>query len=254
VLLAGGLGTRIREETSEKPKPMIEVGGKPLLWHLMKSFSQFGIKRFIVCTGYKSEVIADYFANYKTRNFDFTINTTSQNEILIHSSKFESDWEVTVAYTGGVDVGTGGRISRVQKYIDTYPFICTYGDGLSDINIRSLVEFHKSKMKTATVTVTNPTNRFGVVEIFGDAVKSFKEKPKTDGWVNSGYFVFEREIWKQLDENCTLELQPLQMLAQNQQLMAYKHIGNWQAMDTFRDYQFLQDAWSTGNAFWKTWE
>ena len=253
VLLAGGLGTRIREETSDKPKPMIEVGGKPLLWHLIKNFNTFGIKRFIVCSGYKSEIIADYFTNYQTRNNDFTISTSGKSKVHVYSNEYNLDCEITVAYTGGPEVGTGGRIFRVQKYLDTFPFFCTYGDGLSNIDLLKLYDFHKNTKKAATVTVINPSNKFGVVELDGESVLSFKEKPKVDGWVNSGFFLFERSIFNVLDSNCTLEHLPMQSLAQNNQLSAYKHLGAWQAMDTYRELQILQSEWDSGKAFWKNW-
>jgi glucose-1-phosphate cytidylyltransferase len=253
VLLAGGLGTRIREETSNRPKPMIEIGGKPILWHLMKSLSAQGINRFIICTGYKAEVVSDYFANYLMRNNDFTVKLSGDSQVSIHSQSEELNWEVTVAYTGDSDVGTGGRVNRIQKYIDTYPFLCTYGDGLSDVDIKLLTEFHNSHGQISTVTTINPTNRFGVVEIFADRVISFREKPKVDGWINGGFFLFEKEIWEYLDDYCTLEQEPLQKLSHRNQLFAFKHTGFWQAMDTYREYEMLLDLWSGGQAPWKMW-
>jgi glucose-1-phosphate cytidylyltransferase len=253
VLLAGGLGTRIREETSNRPKPMIEIGGKPIIWHLMKFLSAYGVRRFVICTGYKSEVVADYFANYLMRNNDFTVNLNSESKISIHSDSEDLDWEVTVAYTGESEVGTGGRLNRVRKYIDTYPFLCTYGDGLSDVDIQALVDFHKLHGGACTITVINPTSRFGVVEIEGNQVTSFREKPKAEGWINGGFFLFEPQIWDHLDDFCTLEQLPLQQLSQCQEVFGFKHEGFWQAMDTFREYQLLSNLWSQGDAPWKIW-
>jgi|688.fasta_scaffold17755_8 glucose-1-phosphate cytidylyltransferase len=251
ILLAGGLGTRIREETENRPKPMIEVGGKPILWHLMNHLSGHGIKRFIICTGYRAEVVADYFANYRIRSNDFTVDLSGHNEIRIHTNNDEVDWEVTVAYTGDSEVGTGGRLNRIQKYVDTYPFLCTYGDGLSDIDIKKLFQFHSERKELATMTTINPTNRFGVVELNGDNVLSFREKPKVEGWINGGYFLFEKEIWNYLDDFCTLEQEPMQSLAQKGKLNAYKHLGFWQSMDTYREYELLSKMWTEGVAPWK---
>jgi glucose-1-phosphate cytidylyltransferase len=253
VLLAGGLGTRIREETSNRPKPMIEIGGKPILWHLMKSLSTQGIRRFIVCTGYKSEVVTDYFANYLLRNNDFTVNLGSGNKIKIHSEAEELDWEVTVAYTGESEVGTGGRLKRIEKYIDTYPFLCTYGDGLSDVDVKSLFNFHEVHEGACSITIINPSSRFGVVEIDGSRITSFREKPKAEGWINGGFFLFEREIWNHLDDFCTLEQEPLQKLSQQNQVFGFKHEGFWQAMDTYREYELLSQLWFQGEAPWKNW-
>lgn len=254
VLLAGGLGTRIREETANRPKPMIEIGGNPIIWHLMKNFATFGLKRFVICTGYKSEVIVDYFANYDLRQNDFTVSLGSESKINIHHKDKKIDWEITVAHTGGPEVGTGGRLNRVKKYIDSDRFICTYGDGLSNININSLLDFHVESKKIATVTVVNPTSRFGVVQIDdSNNVNSFREKPTAEGWVNGGFFVFEKEIFNYLDDTITLEVKPMQALASEGQLSAYKHSGFWQAMDTYREYELLENLWNSGSAPWKNW-
>jgi len=253
VLLAGGLGTRIREETSNRPKPMIEIGGKPILWHLMKSLSAQGINRFIICTGYKAEVVADYFANYLVRNNDFTVNLDIESKIKIHSKAADLNWEVTVAYTGESDVGTGGRVNRIKKYIDTFPFLCTYGDGLSDVDISALVKFHDSHGQVCTITTINPTNRFGVVEIEGNRVTSFREKPKVDGWINGGFFLFEEQIWDYLDDFCTLEETPLQKMSHESKVYAYRHAGFWQAMDTYREFEMLSELWNQDKAPWKLW-
>lgn len=253
VLLAGGLGTRIREETSNRPKPMIEIGNKPILWHLMKNLSSSGIRRFIVCSGYKSEVISDYFANYLVRNRDFTVRLSNENQLIIHSDLDVVDWEVTVVYTGNETVGTGGRIHRIKRYLDTFPFLCTYGDGLSDIQIPELFNFHRSHEKTATLTAINPTNRYGVLEIQGNRVQTFKEKPRVEGWINGGFFLFENQIFDYLDDYCTLENEPLQTLASEHNLYAYKHEGFWQSMDNFREYEILSGLWNSNNAPWKNW-
>ena len=254
VLLAGGLGTRIREETSNRPKPMIEIGEHPILWHLMKNFSNFGIRRFVVCAGYRSDVIVDYFTNFLVRSHDFTIDLRDDNNLKLHMKDEREPWEITVVHTGGSGVGTGGRLNRAGKYIDTYPFICTYGDGLSDVNISELLNSHINSQTIGTVTVTNPINRFGVVELRGSEVTTFREKPKVDGWINSGYFVFNREIWNYLDNFGMLEDAPLQKLAVSKQLSAFKHTGFWQAMDTYRELMLLENLWETGDAPWKNWK
>jgi glucose-1-phosphate cytidylyltransferase len=254
VLLAGGLGTRIREETTNKPKPMIEVGGYPLLWHSMKNFGTFGINKFVICTGYRSEVIVDYFANLLIRTHDFTIDYGNGSEINIHSDSINLDWKVTIVNTGDSKVGTGGRLYRVRQHLTKEPFICTYGDGLADVNIAELLKFHAKSNTIATMTVTQPENRFGVAEVSEGMVKTFKEKPKVDGWINSGYFVFNNEIWDYLDSNCALEEKPLQDLASQGQISAFKHSGFWQAMDTYREYELLQKLWESGKAPWKNWE
>jgi len=254
VLLAGGLGTRIREETSNRPKPMIEIGGKPILWHLMKSLSTQGINRFIICAGYKAEVVSDYFANFLLKNYDFTVMLDKDSKIKIHSQTADLNWEVTVAHTGESDVGTGGRVNRIKKYIDTFPFLCTYGDGLSDIDIPALTKFHDSHGQVCTITTINPTNRFGVVEIEGDRVTSFREKPKVDGWINGGFFLFEQQIWDYLNDFCTLEEEPLQKMSLESKVYAYRHTGFWKAMDTYREYEILSDLWAQGKAPWKNWK
>ena len=253
VLLAGGLGTRIREETANRPKPMIEVGGYPLLWHSMKNFRTFGVNQFVICTGYRSEVIVDYFANLLIRTHDFTIDYGNNSEIEIHADSANIDWKVTIVNTGDSRVGTGGRLFRARQYLTEDPFICTYGDGLADVNVSELLNFHSKANTIATMTVTQPENRFGVAEIEDNYVKTFKEKPKVDGWINSGYFVFNQEIWKFLDEDCALEQKPLQDLASLGQISAFKHTGFWQAMDTYREYELLQHLWESGKPPWKNW-
>jgi glucose-1-phosphate cytidylyltransferase len=254
VLLAGGLGTRMREETEFRPKPMVEVGGKPVLWHIMKLLSAQGIKEFVICTGYKSEHIANYFANYGALNQDFTVTLGDDSSIVYHDRHEDLDWTVTVAYTGA-DTMTGGRIKRVRKYVGDEPFLCTYGDGIASVDLRALQEFHSSHGKTATMTTTRPYSRFGVVDINDDGdVASFREKPQTDDWINIGYFIFEPAVFDYIDGDSTvLEQEPLHRLADEDQLSAFRHDGFWQPMDTQRESQHLNELWSRGKAPWKIW-
>ncbi|WP_298227297.1 glucose-1-phosphate cytidylyltransferase [Gryllotalpicola sp.] len=254
VLLAGGLGTRMREETEFRPKPMVEIGGKPVLWHIMKLLSAQGIKDFVICTGYKSEQIASYFANYSAVNKDFTIRLGDESSIVYHGDHDESDWTVTVAYTGA-DTMTGGRIKRVQKYVGDEPFLCTYGDGVADVDIRGLQEFHASHGRLATITTTRPYSRFGVIDIAEDGgVATFREKPQTDDWINIGYFILEPAVFDYIEGDATtFENQPLHTLASEGQISAWRHNGFWQPMDTYREYQMLNDLWERGAAPWKVW-
>ena len=253
VLLAGGLGTRLREETEYRPKPMIEVGGKPILWHIMKNFASFGLREFIVCTGYRSEVIKDYFLNYEARMNDFTAHLGISSRIEYHGNHDEGDWQVTVADTGATTM-TGGRVKRVGKYTDGR-FIVTYGDGLADVDIKKLIAFHEAHGKLATVTTVRPLSRFGVMDLKEDGqVEYFREKPLTDDYVNAGFFVFEPKVLDYLDEECVLEQAPLEKLAKDGQLMAYRHSGFWQPMDTYREFTMLNEMWDSGNAPWKVWK
>jgi glucose-1-phosphate cytidylyltransferase len=253
VLLAGGLGTRMREETEFRPKPMVEVGGRPVLWHIMKILAQQGITEFIICAGYKSEFIKNYFYNYGPANMDFTVTLGDRDGIVFHGSHDEFNWTVTVADTGAKTM-TGGRIKKIQKYVGDEAFFCTYGDGIADVDIKGLLEFHKNHGKTASMTTTQPTSRFGVVDMGHDGVvDKFREKPRVEDWINIGYFVFEPEIFDILGDNSVLEEEPLHDLAKEGQIAAFKHNGFWQPMDTFRESQLLNDLWSTGNAPWKTW-
>jgi glucose-1-phosphate cytidylyltransferase len=254
VLLAGGLGTRIREETNNRPKPMIEIGGSPIIWHLMKNFSQFGIRRFVICAGYKAEVIVDYFSNYDLRQNNFTVKLGLESTIKIHHKLKPIDWEITVVHTGGPEIGTGGRLYRAAEYIDSKNFICTYGDGLSDVNVNELIDTHSLSGSTATVTVVNPTSRFGVVQIDDkNKVTTFKEKPTAEGWVNGGFFVFSSDIFNYLNDSIMLEGAPMQKLSAESKLGAYRHNGFWQAMDTFREYELLENLWQKNIAPWKNW-
>jgi glucose-1-phosphate cytidylyltransferase len=254
VLLAGGLGTRMREETEFRPKPMVEVGGRPVLWHIMKILGHYDISDFVVCTGYKSEYIKSYFANYGVSNLDFTLTLGDQSSIRHHGSHAEFDWQVTVADTG-LETMTGGRIKRIQKYVGDETFLCTYGDGIADVDIAALLDFHRSHGKLATVTATQPMSRFGVIDVQEDgAVATFREKPKTEDWINIGYFIFEPGVFDYLEgDETVLEDQPLLKLAKDGQIGAFSHHGFWQPMDTFRESQMLNNLWDSGDPPWKVW-
>ena len=255
VLLAGGLGTRMREETEFRPKPMVEVGGKPVLWHIMKTYAQSGINDFVICAGYKGNVIKNYFYNYAPENLDFTVKLGNHDEIVYHGSHDEFDWTVTVVDTGPLTM-TGGRLQRVQHFLEDETFLCTYGDGIADVNISDSILFHKNQGKLATMTATRPVSRFGVVELGDEGiVEKFREKPKVDDWVNIGYFVFEPEIFSYLKgDGSVLEEDLLHSLAIEKQISAFKHDGFWQPMDTQREAQQLNEIWESGHAPWKTWE
>lgn len=250
VLLAGGLGTRLREETEFRPKPMVEVGGKPILWHIMKLFAAYGNDEFVVCTGYKSSYIKDYFLNYEARNNDVTVKLGDRSAPTFHGAHEDTDWTVTVAFTGDATM-TGGRVFRASKYFTGERFMCTYGDGLADVDIAALLAFHESHGKLATVTTVRPPSRFGVMDLAADGhVERFREKPQADGWVNAGYFVFEPGVIDYLDSDCILEREPLAKLAKDQQLMAYQHNGFFQPMDTLRESMLLNELWDSGKAPW----
>jgi len=252
VILCGGFGTRLREETEFRPKPMIMIGEKPILWHIMKLYSHYGLYDFILCLGYKGEVIKNFFLEYDLVNSDFTIRLGTK-EITRHSIlDDESDWQVTLADTGNGTL-TGGRVKKIEKYIDEDTFIVTYGDGLSDINLSELIRFHKEKGKIATVTGVRPVTRFGELSVDGDLVKTFSEKPQiANGWISGGFFVFQRKIFDYLDEQCMLERAPLEKLAQENQLAVYKHSGYWRCMDTYRDLESLNQEWASGRPGWLT--
>lgn len=253
VLLAGGLGTRLREETDVKPKPMVEVGNHPILWHIMKTYAHYGHSDFVICAGYKGEVIKNWFANFRILNSDFTVSFKNEVNLTFHSDLEESGWRATIADTGA-ETMTGGRIKKVQKYIGDETFLCTYGDGLSDVDISKLLEFHKSHGRVATLTTVKPISRFGVLDIGTDKkVKSFKEKPQAEGAINGGFFVFEPKIFEYLEENSVLEQEPLKRLANDGELMAYHHDGFWQPMDTYRELTILNELWKSGSAPWKVW-
>lgn len=251
VILAGGFGTRLSEETIIKPKPMVEIGGMPILWHIMKIYSYYGINDFIICLGYKGYMIKEWFANYYLYNTDVTIDL-GKNSIEYHSSKCEN-WRVTLVDTG-LNTQTGGRIKRIRNYVDK-TFMLTYGDGVSDVNIRDLYEFHKKHGKPATVTAVQPPGRYGLLDIEGNVVKHFIEKPPGDGgWINGGFFVLEPEIFDYIEGDHTIwEKEPLEKLAREGKLMAYKHYGFWHAMDKLKDKMDLEEMYNSGKAKWKVW-
>lgn len=252
VLLAGGLGTRISEETSVKPKPMIEIGGKPILWHIMKMYSSHGINEFIICCGYKGYVIKEYFANYFLHMSDVTFDMAA-NSMSIHQNNAEP-WKVTLVDTGEQTM-TGGRLKRVKQYLGEEDFCFTYGDGVSDIDISSLIDFHKEQGKLATVTAVQPAGRFGSLSLEGRAVTGFKEKPQGDGgWINGGFFVLSPKVIDHIEGDATIwEKEPLEKLANSRELSAYLHHGFWQPMDTLRDKNHLEELWSAQKAPWKVW-
>lgn len=253
VILCGGLGTRLKEETEFKPKPMVFIGGKPILWHIMKIYSHYGYKDFILCLGYRGEMIKDYFLKHNLMAHDFTLNLSDKTERM-HNIRELEDWNITFADTG-LETNTGGRIKRIEKYITGEHFFLTYGDGLSDIEIEKLLKYHLERKKIVTLTSIQPTSIYGIVEFESDGVvKSFKEKPKLDGWINGGFFVCKKEIFSYIKENDVFEQDPLIHLARDRQLVAYPHPGSWQCMDTFKDAQRLNELWESGKAFWKVWE
>lgn len=252
VILAGGFGTRISEESDKKPKPMIEIGGKPILWHIMKHYSHFGYNEFIICLGYKGYVIKEYFANYHLHTSDITFDFVEDTQNY-HNSQTEP-WKVSLIDTGDGTM-TGGRVKRIQKYITGDTFMLTYGDGVSDIDINKLAYFHKSHGKLATLTAIQPGGRFGVINIDKDIIKSFDEKPKeAGGWINGGFFVLNKKVFDYIDgDSTTFEQEPLKNLANDGELMAYKYEGFWQAMDTLREKTNLENMWSNNEAKWKVW-
>ncbi len=254
VILAGGLGTRISEETVVRPKPMVEIGGKPVLWHIMKIYSHYGIHDFIICLGFKGYMIKEYFSNYFLHMSDVTFDM-KHNNMEVHE-RYAEPWKVTLIDTG-MDTMTGGRIKRVAPYIGNETFMLTYGDGLSDVNISQLVEYHKNHGKLATVTATQPTGRFGAISLGSlEQVISFQEKPAGDGsWINGGFLVLDPRVLDLIAGDSTIfEKDPLERLADTGQLIAYKHLGFWYAMDTLRDKNHLESLWQSGKAPWKIWK
>jgi glucose-1-phosphate cytidylyltransferase len=255
VILCGGFGTRLREETESRPKPMVEIGGRPILWHIMKTFAHHGFNDFVLCLGYKGEFIKNYFLNYQQINNDFSIDLSSGNIDVLDERK-ENGWKVTLADTG-LHAMTGARVKRVEKYIDDDYFLLTYGDGVTDLNLNDLVSFHQSREKIGTVTGVSPPSRYGDLGIVEDRVVSFQEKPETqESLISGGYFMFHRKFFDylSLDDSCVLEREPLERLVEDGQLSVYAHKGFWQCMDTHRDYLYLNDLWDREQARWKVWE
>jgi len=253
VILAGGFGTRLSEETVLKPKPMVEIGGKPMLWHIMKIYSAYGFNDFVICLGYKGYIIKEYFANYFLHQSDVTFDIKN-NQMEIHNSQADP-WKVTLVDTG-LNTMTGGRVKRVKPYLNNEPFMLTYGDGVGDVDIQALVDFHQKKNLLMTVTSVQPSGRFGTLNI-SDAleVKAFEEKPKGErGWINGGFFVCQPEVIDYIDDDTTIfERAPMEGIAQSGQMSAYKHEGYWKCMDTLRDKNDLEKSWSSGKAEWKVW-
>ena len=252
IILAGGRGTRLAEETSARPKPMIEIGGRPMLWHIMNIYAAHGFADFIVACGYRGELIKEYFHNFRIRNSDYVIDLQDGTIKVLNGAN--SNWRIGVFDTG-MDTMTGGRIRRLRDHLGNEPFMVTYGDGLADLDVRALVEFHRSHGKMATVTAVRPPARFGGLQLQGDLVEAFSEKPQTgEGWINGGFFVFETGVLDYLEGDQTvLEREPLERLAEDGQLMAFRHEGFWQAMDTLREKQYLEALWEQGSAAWKVW-
>ena len=253
VILAGGLGTRISEESHLKPKPMIEIGNMPILWHIMKWYSHFDINEFIICCGYKQHVIKEFFANYYLHHSDITFDFTDSERKVAHKERAEK-WKVTVVDTG-LNTMTGGRIKRIGKYLDNEPFMMTYGDGVADVDINELLQFHNSHGLKATLTGVQPEGRFGVLDLQGDRIQSFREKSRDDmGWINGGFMVLEPEVLDYIDGDDTMfEREPLERLANEGQLACYKHKGFWQCMDTLRDKEKLEKLISSNQAPWVVW-
>lgn len=252
VILCGGMGTRLREETEFKPKPMLEIGDKPILWHIMKTYSFYGFEDFVLCLGYKGEMIKDYFYHYKMRNNDYSINLGS-GDIRILNSHEENNWNVILANTGPYTM-TGARIKKIEKYVEDDIFMVTYGDGVTDLNINELLKYHQKHGKIGTVTGVHPPSRYGELRLEDDRVISFDEKPDTGvAPISGGYFVFNKEMFDYLDDNesCVLEREPLSNLARDGQLKVYNHRGFWQCMDTYRDMMFLNDLWKSDSAPWR---
>ena len=252
VILAGGFGTRISEETQVKPKPLIEIGGMPLLWHIMKIFSHYGINDFVICCGYKGFMIKEYFANYSLHKSNITFNL-KENSTHVHSSNVEP-WKITLVDTG-LNTMTGGRLKKVKEFLDDESFCFTYGDGLSDINLKELIDFHKNQNTLATVTGVRPPGRFGAMSISNNKVTKFQEKPEGDGdWINGGFFVLEPKIFDYLTDDKTIwEREPLEKLSSDNQLSSYLHSGFWQPVDTLRDKNNLEELWKSNKAPWKKW-
>jgi glucose-1-phosphate cytidylyltransferase len=256
IILCGGLGTRLREETEFRPKPLVEIGGKPILWHIMKTYSHYGFNNFILCLGYKGSMIKEYFSHYNLLNKDFTITLGQNSEPVVHNDHCEKDWRITFVDTGE-DALKGARLKRAEKYIDGDTFMVTYGDGVSNVDISKLLEFHKQHGKLATLTGVRPPSRFGELILEGDRIKKFEEKPQSDNKpINGGFFVFNRKIFDYLEDKdeCDLERGALEKVAESGELMMYRHPDFWYCMDTPRDFDYLRNMWRNGNVPWKRWK
>jgi glucose-1-phosphate cytidylyltransferase len=246
----------LREETEFRPKPLVEIGGRPILWHIMKTYAHYGLRDFVLCLGYRGNMIKDYFLNYEAMNNDFTICLGRRHQVTHHGAHGEQDFVVTLAETGAVAM-TGARVKRVEKYVEDDTFLVTYGDGVADIDIGALIDFHRGHGRLATVSTVHPFSRFGVLEVDETgAVREFAEKPLMQGWASAGFFVFDRRVFDYLedDDDCILERTPLERLANEGQLMAYRHDGFFYTMDTYREYEYLNELWAKGEAPWKVWE
>ena len=253
VILCGGMGTRLREETEIKPKPMVEIGGMPILWHIMKTYASHGFNEFILCLGYKGEVIKEFFYHYEVLSNDFTIELGTK-KIEVHPRHSEQGWKISLVDTG-FNAMTGARVKRIERFIDGDTFMLTYGDGVTDLNIKELLTFHKNHGRIGTVTGVFPPSRYGELVIQEDQVMSFSEKPSNTNSISGGYFVFDRRLFNYLkdDEQCVLEKEPLERLTMDGELKVFHHRGFWQCMDTYRDYKYLNDMWEKGNPPWRVW-
>lgn len=252
VILCGGLGARMKEETEFRPKPLVAIGQRPIIWHIMKLFSFYGFKDFILCLGYRGDLLKEYFLKFRTMHADFTINLKDKSTIRFHNEDHDTDWNVTLAHTG-LRTPTGGRIHKIAHYITENHFFVTYGDGLADINIRRLLEHHLAKGKTGTMTGVHPVSRYGVIDYHNDGIRLFREKPLHEGWINGGFFVFQRRFFDYLDTDAVLEKEPMDALIGKKQLALYRHHGFWRSMDTFKDAKQLNALYAAGRTPWMVW-
>jgi glucose-1-phosphate cytidylyltransferase len=253
VILCGGKGTRLREETEVRPKPMVHIGDRPILWHIMKFYAHYGFKDFVLCLGYKGEYIKEYFINYEWMTNDCTLRLNAGDECALTFGHERDDWTITFADTGP-DTNTGGRVKRIEKYITEDAFLLTYGDGLCDVDLNAVLALHREKGRMATLTAVHPMSPFGIIEMRDNVAVSFKEKPRLEGLVNGGFFVFQREFFKYLDENCVLEEEPLRGACRDGQLSVFEHNGFWMCMDTYKDVERLNAMWNRGERPWTVWK
>jgi len=252
VILCGGQGTRLREETEYRPKPLVEIGGRPILWHIMKTYAHYGHRDFVLCLGYKGHMLKEYFLNYEPMSSDFTISLGNRNHMTFHN-RHREDWNVTLVETGQ-ETNTGGRIKRIERYIEDEEFFCTYGDGVANLDLDALLKFHRAHGKTATLTGLHPVSKFGVFEHSPDhMITEFREKPRMDDLVSGGFFVFKRRIFDYLGDNSILEKEPFEQLAEQRQLAVYVHDQFWHSMDTYKDAMTLNEMWEGGSPEWKVW-